>query len=278
MTEKELSPRWVNVILRITSRLQRDKQKLLIAHETETVKLIFSIIMYELVLLIISIPLYLVHTAKSVPGLNTEQYKVRRILSLTVLSAITILWVAKLGLVGLKMGFWNNTSELSIERIQDAPVSSDMEKHILEAQKANLNSNLEPPSITSVLLRANGQIQVDGKGSAGKTVVLYIARRDEPGDTSDATIAVAVRSDQDGTFRGIPDSAKFLLQEGEYRVSAITLDPEADTFSSSSDTQSFSLSQTQLSTTRILARIDKGLNVAMVVFIVFGVITTILLT
>lgn len=279
MVSKGLSPNWVNVILQITSRLQKAKSNLLSSEGAATYRLLGTIIVWELIFLFVSIPLYLVSRSAAVPGLDARQYRVRRVISLTTVAVITFLWVIKLGFIGLRLIVYENGNTLTIQKTEDTQEIGDLEQQILGIQTLTLDAAIASPQINSVKVLVPGNLEIRGTAPADSKVVMYITKKEyeESSFSTESTVAVAAVTDSQGNFAAVPNTAQFTLNPGEYRLRAVALGTD-NTYSPSGTPVGFSLSETDWGGQRVLQSADKWINWTVVLFLLFGLSMNVLLT
>ena len=89
--------RWVATIIRLSGYIYKKKSGLLTAHSVQSFVDVILIIVAEIVLAIISLPLYVVSKPISSQSSGVVQYKIRRVVTLSVLFALLLAWMIKLG-------------------------------------------------------------------------------------------------------------------------------------------------------------------------------------
>jgi hypothetical protein len=271
---------WVNLIIKLTSVVQVSKTKLLATHAFNSIFLVILIIFCELLLAIISFPLYLVESTNDQTKTNTKEYKTRRAITLSVVAGIIGIWLIKLALILGGMVFLKDSSEISIsETITPSQVEITQEQ-ILNAQQASLNKALAKPTLSNLTYSRETGIQFSGKATKNQQILLYLhAINTEAQQRNNPTLTIiATETNDEGNFSVIPDSTQFRFQPGKYQIEAVALDTVTKTFSEPSASYSFMIENNLFESTRFLSMLDSILNVSIFIFILIGIILTLLIT
>ena len=96
-----MKQKWLNWVLHLTSRIFKQKEKILIAGTLETVFLLLYIILLELTLFIVSLPTYVFVTPSSlgtmeVPDRAVMSYRLRRKIALSAILIMLGYWLVNI--------------------------------------------------------------------------------------------------------------------------------------------------------------------------------------
>ena len=99
---------WLNLVLHLTSRIQKQKQEIIISGVVKTTFLAIYIILLELVLLIVSVPTYFFIKPDSIKGEKSHDkaatsYKLRRKITISAIIVVLGLWLINI-LTALLLG------------------------------------------------------------------------------------------------------------------------------------------------------------------------------
>src|SRR3989338_217927 len=96
---------WLNLIIKLTSRVYARKQELIYANGLRAAGIVFSLIGLEIYLAFVSLPLYISLRPRKVEAFFSEKklygqvvfdFNLRQVLTLTSLGIIALLWALKL--------------------------------------------------------------------------------------------------------------------------------------------------------------------------------------
>lgn len=103
-----MKARWLNLILRLTNKIYQKKQTTIETQEFKSIGNLLLIIFLEVLLAVISLPLYLVTSSEKSSAYLTAKggykkiavdYKLRKVLTLTGVGIILIVWIIKLFII-----------------------------------------------------------------------------------------------------------------------------------------------------------------------------------
>jgi len=260
---------WTNLILHTTSRIQGKKQALLTDHALKSVLDVFGIIVLEVFLLVISLPLYLV-TKPMVGAEENVQYKTRRILSLTVLGAIFVLWLFKLLLI-LWASFFSGQNAYEIGALQPSQESA-LEYVNYQASTWKEDATLSAPVITEVASDEDENVYFKGSSTPNTVVAIYLSDVEANGQSS--LKLYSVRSDENGQWEMLHEERIYHMTAGEYWVQAVAYDELSSSKSPASAPVAFEL-QKPLED-MLLENVDRVLNLVILLFAFLGFLSALL--
>lgn len=230
-----------------------------------------SLIAAELFLAILSFPVYL--AARSIEGntQETEEYHVRRVMTLSVVSVILTLWILKLITILVITFYFNPQSSWYIQETPQREMSDTRETAIIEVTRAKENAAMPTPEINHVE-RTRAATIISGRSEPNAWVVLTAARKEE---TSNETPRMfSTQSDASGNFVIAENTSVFSLPPGDYIADAVAYDAVRNEKSAESKSIAF---RVETPIWRIVShRIDTILNISLLLLVLLGVGVTLL--
>lgn len=261
--------RWTNWILHTTAKIQQKKQALLTDHAFKSALDVFSIVFLELFLLILSLPLYLVTQPNTGGGEEQVQFKIRRVLSLSVLTVLLILWLFKLLFI-VYLSFFSPSSSYSISDLE-ASEESTLELTQLHAESWTESPEVETPMLEQVVSDDGGNIFFTGKAEPNSVVAIYLSSSNF--DVSSLKV-YSSRSDEAGIWNMGHEHRVFHLSPGTYSVEMVTYDEALQAKSPLSAVVSFNVEIPQDEV--LFEKIDSVLNITTFLFVLIGVLSALL--
>jgi len=226
------------------------------------------VVLAEVFLWCISLPLYLA-APKATVGEDVSQYRIRRVVNVSVLAAIFFIWLLKLAfIIGVSI-FFDPRAQYSVREITTRTDALNTIVH--EVVIAPENSALKPPTVVSVYQGGSDEVIVEGTAPAGEIVALSFARRDGKEHASALKLYTG-QADAKGTWQIAEDRNVFGLAPGPYAASARTYDAARHVKSASSAPVGFEVHRALWR--RAFEKMDMVFNIAMIGLIIVGVVTT----
>lgn len=269
---------WLNLVLRLTNQIFGRKQRVLASEGPAAVLNVFILIFFEVILAVISLPLYLNLKTEKITAYLEEKggyakinfdYNLRRIITLTGVGVIAVIWIVKLLLIILVPVFIGDLRLYNISELSSADLLS-VDESVIGAettiQTARITSNLEIPELTEVKKSQGRNFIFYGQGQPNSTVVLLL---------SDLQTAVYLGEvDAQGNWEVEHEQSDFALSEGNHSVLTFTLDRDSDTRSEFSNEQYFKVETTWLDV--FTRNVDTLANWSVMVIILVGAFLTLL--
>ncbi|MDP3697112.1 MAG: hypothetical protein Q8R55_03705 [Candidatus Taylorbacteria bacterium] len=285
-----LRDRWSNSVLHLSAYIAQKKNGLLVVHGIKSFLNVLLIIGAEILLLIVSLPSYIV--ARPVgDNTNTKEYRLRRTLTLGVIGTLFIIWVLKLVLILVLLGYSQTSTTTVTETYNRGGNTETMADDVLIAKES---MDLSPPAVTKIQ-NIRGKIAFWGTAPANSVVVfafipLEAARArsvplpltgfTEDGENStDKTITPKIyttQADANGRFELWEDTSVFNLPKGNYTGSVSAYDPVREIKSGQS--QTFSFKVTESFWNKLLYSTDTILNILALLVVIVWILVTILVT
>lgn len=205
--------KWLNLILHTSSKLQKIKNDLLISHGLKSVFMVLWLILMTMFFVLISIPFTFVVKEDS------KSREIKKLLSLSFLLPITILWVVKLGFVFaflFVLGYsWFNVVTKETESINEVIRIHEFREDLTLYPPADISPELS--TFPEFILTVTGDVQ----GRDANAVLLTLSSSE---DTYTRYFLVDVEEDSSWKLEKI-----FGLEEipsGEYRLRAASVNTE----------------------------------------------------
>jgi len=268
---------WVNTILHTGALIQKKKVALATAHSWDSVWLVISLIVLEIWLAIISLPLYLVESTVT----NEQgggQYRVRRVITLSLLVVLGSIWLIKLLLGGFFIYYWNRLPQL---QTQEATTQTTLSHDQLFAINQAATLPNEPlVTITTASETSSGTVIVTGKAIPKSTVLIYMTRSDSTNmsNQNDKVTIVTADANAKGLWEVRLSEYRFRFLKGTYTIQALWYNA-ADTMKSPlSQAKTFTITRQAPSPESLIHQADQWLNILLLVFIVGAITLTLILT
>jgi len=271
-----MKERWLNFILLLTNRIYAKKHKLLGGVGIRIFVDIFGLILLELFLTVLSLPLYLGMKTSGVLAFFGDNggyekiktdYKVRRILTLSGVGVIFVIWFIKLLFIVLPPVVYGPLQLYSVSDLE--PIEIDRQELITQdtrIQTAEIVSSLGVPKIEAIERDSSDKYLIYGTGTPGQTAVIFLVE--------DKTLMYSVEIDSGGKWRAEHLQTDYKLKEGIHSVFAFVYDSETGTRSHSSAKQYFRIRDSGLES--IFENMDLAINWAVIIFVSIGLFLTFL--
>ena len=268
--------KWLNLVLLLTNKVYNQKKTIIQQSGIIVIVNIFKLIVGEILLWLISLPLYFSLKPEKVLAYFTEKgvyakvdfdYKLRRILTITGLSILLFFWILKLVLILAIPQIYGPIKIFNISQLQSSDI---LNKEIIieeaKIQVAEEKNNLIKPEIVQIIKDKNGNFIFSGKGMSGLTLVLYV--------TDKEIVIYREVIDKDGLWTVVHQQSKLKLSEGNHSVSAFVFETKTGNRSSFSDKQFFKVELTFFD--QLIKNLDILLNGMILMFVLLGIILTVL--
>lgn len=269
-----MKQQWLNLVLSLTNRIYIKKQAVLRKTGLGVAGDILSLVILEIALGVVSLPLYLGLRPVSVTafleekggyGKITSDYNLRRVLTLTGITVIFIIWLIKLLIITLPPAF----GPLQLYSVSDLEPANVLEENLALAeakiQTAPVLETMARPRLTEV--KKTGVSYVfSGTGQPSTLAVMFLSDRQ--------TAVFTASIDERGYWEIKHSQDNFKLSEGNHSVSVFSYDESSDRRSPVSVKQYFKVKTSLLD--RLVRNIDIFINLSIVIVIALGVVLTVL--
>ncbi len=263
---------WLNLVLRLSNRIYERKQLLIGQEGLRILGNIVSLIVLEILLAIVSLPLYVGVGSQNVTAFFAEKgsyakvsfdYKLRRILTLTGATIIAFIWAVKLLLIFLVPTIFGPLPLYHVTNLRPPELSSAEQQTILEEagiQNARAVQSLQKPVLSGVKKTSGKNFDFYGTGEPNTMIVLFL--------TDQQTALYTGTVDKNGVWNIAQNASTFLLSEGNHSLSAFSYNQASGTRSDFADTQYFKV---KTSWADLLVRnVDVLANWSVVILIALG--------
>ena len=212
--------KWLNFVLLITNRIYDKKQLVMKGADFKVVGNVLSLIFLELLLAVISLPLYFGTKTSGVVAFFQEKggyakistdYKLRRVLTMSSVGVILIIWLMKFFLIVLTPAIYGPLELYSVTDL--SPLTADKYELIVQdtgMQTAKVSSNLSVPKITNVERLKGDKYIISGEGKPGEMLILFLV--------GDRTLIYSDTVGADGFWRLEHTQKDFKLKEGIHPI------------------------------------------------------------
>ena len=267
---------WLNLILSLTNRIYTKKQTIIKRVGVKVLIDIFTLILLEVLLGVISLPLYLGLRPSNVTAYLEEKgkydkivfdYNLRRVLTLTGASIVFLIWLAKLLLIMLVPNLFG---PLQLYTVSDLEPVSLLDKDLIVAetqiQSARIVETMQRPELVKVEKVKGRDYAFFGNGQPLTMVVLLLSGQQTAIFTADV--------DESGEWKIEHSQDDFQLNEGNHSVVAFSFDEKSGVRSKVSGEQYFKVKTSFLD--RLVESVDVFVNATIVIILALGIFLTVL--
>lgn len=271
-----MKERWLTLILRLTNRIYTVKQSELVKQGLQSISNIFVLIFFEVILAIISFPLYLTISTKKATAFFEEKggytkiavdYKLRKVLTLSGVGIIFIIWAIKFVIIILTPSVYGPLQLYSVSELE--PLDIEHQELFIQdtgMQTARKVENLPIPHITDVEKTKHNSYIFSGTGTPGYEIVLFLV--------GPQTIMYSEMVEGDGSWHIVHEQKSFKLTEGIHSLFVFHYQKDQGIRSETSAEQYFRVKISGLE--RITENFDNIVNWSVVGVILLGIFLTLL--
>jgi hypothetical protein len=271
-----IKEKWLNLVLLLTNRIYNRKQLVIGQAGIGVVYNILALIIQEILLGIISLPLYLglkplgVTTFLSEKGTYKKvsfDYSLRRVLTLTGVGIVALIWAMKLILIVALPTVYGPMQLYSISNFNPADIlSKDLMASEIGIQSARVINTMAHPELTSVKKVKGGSYDFLGKGQPDSTVVLLLSDKQ--------TAVYSTQVDKNGKWLISHQQSAFRLSEGNHAVIVFSYDKKLGVRSEAGPEQFFKVTTSWVDS--LTKNLDVLANWSAVAILLLGVFLTFL--
>jgi len=268
--------RWLNLVLLLTNRIYTNKQSIVEQSGLGAVYKIFILIALEIVLAIVSLPLYISLRAASVTAFFVEKgsytkvnfdYNLRRVLTLTGVGLVAVVWATKLALIVMLPKIYGPLPLYSVSNFRPVDLlSQEIIASDTGIQTARILKTMPKPEVTGVNKLKEGNYTFVGSGQPNSTVILLLSDKQ--------TAIYSAQTDKDGKWEIPYSQSKFKLSPGNHSVVVFGYDAKSGVRSESGLEQFFKVQTSWLD--GLVNNVDVLANWSVVLVILLGVFLTFL--
>jgi len=267
---------WLNLVLSITNYIYERKKMILGRSGLSVVKNIVLLIILEIILAIVSLPLYFTLKTESVTAFLLEKgtyekvsfdYNLRRVLTLAGVEIIALIWLVKLLLILFLPSFYGPMNLYTVSNLDKAAVlSGDLISEEIGIETARIIDAMPQPKIEKVARSRTGGYDFFGAGQPGSTVVLLLSDEQTAVYTADV--------DEKGYWEINHSQANFRLKEGNHSVVVFSYDKKLEVRSHAAPEQFFKVTADRLNF--LVKNVDVLANWSAVIILLLGIFLTLL--
>ncbi|MDD5626091.1 MAG: hypothetical protein PHG83_02920 [Patescibacteria group bacterium] len=268
--------KWLNLVLLLTNRIYNRKQLVISQAGPGVIYNIIVLIFSEIVLGIISFPLYLGLKPEKVMAFMSEKgtyakvsfdYNLRRILTTTGVGIFALIWIIKLALILLLPSIHGPMQLYSVSNFNPKDIlSKDLVANEIGIQTARVVDTMPRPELTIVKKVKGVNYDFIGKGQPNSMVVLLLSDQQTAVYTTDV--------DKNGEWHISHQQSIFHLKEGNHSVIIFGYNKELGIRSEAAQEQFFKVTTSWLDS--LIKNVDILANWSIVIIILLGVFLTLL--
>lgn len=270
-----MKARWLNLVLLLTNRIYSRKQLVTGQNGLEAVANIFILIILEIALAVVSLPLYIALSSDTVTAHLTAKgayakvvfdYNLRRILTLTGVGIVFIIWGIKFILILTVPAYYGPLQLFSVSNLRPADLLTIDLASETGMQTARVISNMPVPKLTQAKKVNAGDYVFNGTGQPGSMVVLLLS-------DSQTAIYTAV-TDAQGQWSISHLGSNFKLTDGNHSILVFSYNKDLGVRSESAVPQYFKVTSSWLDL--LTKNIDTLTNWSVALIILLGIFLTFL--
>lgn len=262
---------WLNLVLFLTNRVYGRKQLIIGQVGWAAISNIIVLIIFEMILGLISLPLYVTLKPEKVTAYFADKgsyakvdfdYNLRRILTVTGVGIIALLWAVKLLLILIFPVVYGPLQLYTITNFSPVDIlSQDLIATETGIQTARIVSSMPQPKLTEVRKVSGGDYLLSGTGQPNSEVVVLLS------DISTAVYTAAIGSD--GKWQVNQQQNKFKLNAGNHGVVIFGYDSKLGVRSETAPQQFFKVTSSWLD--YVVKNFDLLANWSVVIVIFIGI-------
>lgn len=271
-----MKSQWLNLVLLFTNRIYNRKQSIIAQTGLKAAGNILVLIWLEIILAIVSFPLYVGVKPQKVTAFFAERgayskinfdYSLRRIVTITGLSVVFAIWAVKLILILSVPKVYGPLHLFNVSPLQPVDILTAGTANTDAAiQSAKVVNSLPPPQLTQVKKAKNKDFTFFGTGLPGETVVLILSN----GQSAIYYGTVSAK----GNWQISHSQNAFKLSPGNHSVMQFSYYSKTGARSNFSDLKFFKVQTTFLD--KLVNNVDVLANWTVVLIIVLGIFLTFL--
>lgn len=271
-----MKKRWLDLVLRLTNRIYVAKKHILGESGLSAVKNIVFLVILEIVLAILSLPLYIGLKSSKVTAFMEEKggyskitfdYGFRRILTLTGIAIILILWLIKLFFIVFVPTVYSPVNLYDFSDLRPADIlTEELITEEVGVQSAKIDEFLKVPKLLGVNKIDEGDFAFYGTGEPLSTVVLLLSAKQ--------TAIYSTEVAKDGNWQIEHLQRNFKLAEGNHSLLVFSYDKEKGMKSNVSAEQYFKVTSEWMDSLK--KNIDVISNWIIIVIVLFGIFIIVL--
>lgn len=262
---------WLNTILHTSAFINTKKQELLKANALKSFINVLTIVASETFLSVISIPLYLTDAGNKIRSEKEALYKLRRAMTLVIITPLVIIWFLKFVLIGTNLLYFNPQENFATK--VTSPHQEVTEYDTAKLITLRTNPDVEVPVINSITVDGNDELVVKGSAKKDSGIVVYVAFSPQGKEGQNFNLYL-LNSDEEGKWELRKEAAKTYDYSGKYTVRAFVDNSLIGEKSKISSPVYFTVDPSLEYS--LIRTIDAWLNILMFAFLGIGIFLVIL--
>jgi len=268
--------KWLNLVLLLTNRIYSRKKQIIGQSGVGIIYNIFLLIFSEIILGIVSLPLYLGLKSEGVTAFMSEKgtyakvsfdYNLRRVLTLTGVGIFALIWVIKLILIIALPSVYGPMQLYSVSNFSQSDIlTKDLVANEIGIQTARIINTIPKPELIAVDKLKGGNYDFVGKGQPGLSVVLLLSDRQ--------TAVYSTDIDLSGNWLINHSQNNFRLSDGNHSIIIFGYDKKLGVRSETAPEQFFKVTTTQWDS--LAKNVDILANWSVIIILFLGMFLTFL--
>jgi len=267
--------RWLNLVLLLTNRIYSRKQLITGQNGLQAAANITTLIVLEIALAVVSLPLYIALSSDTVTAHLASKgayakvvfdYNLRRVLTLTGVGIIFVIWGVKLALILAVPAYYGPLQLFYVSNLRPADILTVDLAAETGIQTARVMSSVPQPTLASVKKISGGDYVFSGQGQPNSTIVLLLSN----GQTGIYTGT----ANANGDWQINHLNSNFRLSDGNHSVIVFSYNKDLGIRSEAAPQQYFKVTSSWLDV--LVKNIDQLANWSVVIIIVLGIFLTFL--
>jgi hypothetical protein len=271
-----MKTKWLNLVLLLSNHIYSRKQQVIEQPGLSAIYNILILIVLEIALGFISLPIYLGTKSEGVTAFLQEKggyskvtfdYNLRRVLTLTGVGIIIIIWGVKLALILALPKIYGPLQLYSVSNLEPADIlNTQIVGTETGLQTARVLDALPVPTLDNVKKVGFGSYIFSGKGQPNSAVVLLLS--------AEQTAIYNAPVSANGDWQVQQDQNNFRLSEGNHSILIFTYDKNLGARSQTAPQQYFKVTISWIDS--LVKNVDVLANWTLAIIIILGVFLTFL--
>lgn len=267
---------WLNLVLVLTNRIYNRKQLMVGQSGPGVIYSIFILTYWEIILGIVSLPLYVSLKSEGVTAFFSEKgayekvsfdYNLRRVLTLTGAGIFVLIWVVKLALIVALPQIYGPMQLYKVSNFNSTDfLAKDLAASEVGIQTARVIDSLPYPELIAIEKNKSAGYDFVGRGQPNTTAVLLLSNKQTAVYTGDV--------DKNGDWRVSHQQSAFRLSEGNHSVIVFGYDKKLGVRSEAAPEQFFKVTSSWLDA--VVKNVDILANWSVIIILLLGVFLTLL--
>ncbi len=265
---------WTNLILHASAKNFDIKRRIASSTSGKSIIYVFAVIFLEIFIAFISFPLYMVSRGEF--SANKNQFRIRKIFSITFLFVVLAIWLLKLILIIGMPVYFDSKQYIITQDSQSYETVSDKSFDLPLFYNAKLDQKIPVPVIKNIIVTDGREVIAEGFSKGSTKTVIHIGSYEKIAEASGNSLkSFVVDNDEHGYWNIRTSPNHFTFNPGNYWIQTTAYEDETAIRSQAGPMNDFEIKQGTYE--RIAGVLDKYLNYFIIAFIAVGIFSIIIL-